>query len=498
MNPWVPWGSASKPSDGKASSATRDEAQTDEPQQADPSGAIAPSQDHAATAAPAPAPAPLSEQDASPQSRSTDAESIGRMPSTLDLISSLAIGRRVPGVTRRVRPNLPNQVWQVIDKAERHLDQDLAWYKSLTPSDRDQLNLIIETAVADFIIWLNTAVFSPRKGAVPATDHIFFVAPLEFTKAISLKQTLEVTRLIVDILERNVSVFARRGREEATRNAMLYYAREVAFSAANVYASSAEARSDWDARLETLTIEDLADGNTDHRVSSRMTMLGWASDCQCFAIVGTLEEDGDIRSGLLQRHLRDAVRVMGGECLMSHHDSLFIALIDPRDGGTPEEYCATIAGFFLKDRPLCLGPLRQGIAGASASIRAALSTMDVTSAVADMHRPLRADDVLPERALFGDEDARNELYRSVYRPLRGDGETENPLLGTVSAFLRSGSSLEATARELNVHPNTVRYRLKRSVEITGWDPMTPREAYVLLTAILIGRVMDAQAADQRS
>lgn len=393
-----------------------------------------------------------------------------------------------------VRPQLPDEVWVVVDKAEQRLDKDLDWYKGLPPADRDQLNLVIETAVADFITWLNTNVFNAgRKTGVPSTDRIFFVAPLELTKTISLKQALDVTRLIVDILERNVGKFARRGREEATRNAMLYYAREVAFSAANVYASSAEARSDWDARIETLIIEDLADGVADHHVASRITMLGWPADFDCFAIVGALAQDGDIRAGILQRRIRGEVRSLGGDCLMSHHDNLFITLVDPRGHGAPEDYCAAVEADFSADLPLCLGPVRHGIQGAAASVRAALSTMDVAPAVNETHRPLRADDVLPERALFGDGDARDELYRSVYLSLRGEGDQENPLLATVSAFLLSGSSLETTARELNVHPNTVRYRLKRSVELTGWDPMTPREAYVLLTAIKIGRIMDARA-----
>lgn len=405
-------------------------------------------------------------------------------------------------------PQLPDEAWQVVDKAERHLDKDLDWYKALTPADRDQLNLIIETAVSDFLAWLNATVYSPlHKTSTPSTDHIFFVAPLEFTKSITLKQALQVTRLIVSILERNVGKLARRGKEEVTRNAMLYYAREVAFSAANVYASSAEARGDWDARLEALAIEDLIDGVTDHHVASRLSMLGWPAEYDCFAVIGSIRAESSddnndgIGSALAQRHLRMAIRQMGGECVMSYHDNMMIMLIDPRSGNTPEGLCDALLGQFDDRKPVCLGPLRHGIEGASATIRAALSTIAVIPALNEMHRPLRADDALPERALFGDEDARMELYRTVYCSLRNAGESanapseqaaDNPLLATVATFLRSGSSLETTARELNVHPNTVRYRLKRSVELTGWDPLTPREAYVLTTAIAIGRVMDAQ------
>ena len=49
-----------------------------------------------------------------------------------------------------------------------------------------------------------------------------------------------------------------------------------------------------------------------------------------------------------------------------------------------------------------------------------------------------------------------QLANEVYGPLTvGDGV----LLDTVSAYLDSGGSIEATARAMFIHANTVRYRL---------------------------------------
>ena len=59
---------------------------------------------------------------------------------------------------------------------------------------------------------------------------------------------------------------------------------------------------------------------------------------------------------------------------------------------------------------------------------------------------------------------------------------------TLGTYLELGHSLEATARELFVHANTVRYRLKRVCDVTGWDPLLPREAFVLQTALVVGRL----------
>jgi len=73
----------------------------------------------------------------------------------------------------------------------------------------------------------------------------------------------------------------------------------------------------------------------------------------------------------------------------------------------------------------------------------------------------------------------------VYRPLVEAGRV---LVDTLTAFLDSGGALEATARALFVHANTVRYRLKRVCDVTGWDPLLPREAFVLQAALVVGRL----------
>ncbi len=39
-----------------------------------------------------------------------------------------------------------------------------------------------------------------------------------------------------------------------------------------------------------------------------------------------------------------------------------------------------------------------------------------------------------------------------------------------------------------MHPNTVRYRLKRVSEVIGWDATGPREALILQTALIIGSI----------
>ncbi len=66
------------------------------------------------------------------------------------------------------------------------------------------------------------------------------------------------------------------------------------------------------------------------------------------------------------------------------------------------------------------------------------------------------------------------------------------LLATLGAYLDNGRSLEATARELFVHPNTVRYRLKRISEVIGWDATGAREALILQSALILGAIAEPE------
>ena len=242
-----------------------------------------------------------------------------------------------------------------------------------------------------------------------------------------------------------------------------------------------------DARVESVAFECLADGLADDRVMSLLRVLGWRDDFTCFTVAGTPAKG----IGDSSRLIREAIRNLGGSnCIIGARGTWCVALVEMQSAVTPEVACTAMTDAFHAQLPLCLGPVRHRVEGAQRSVRSVLAALAAAAAVPALPRPMRADDVLPERALLGDEDARNELVNEVYRSLRGDN-ADDPTLATVSTFLKSGNSLETTAKELNVHPNTVRYRLKRAAETTGWDATDPREGYVLQTAIALGLMKDA-------
>ena len=288
--------------------------------------------------------------------------------------------------------------------------------------------------------------------------------------------------------------------------------------------------------LTRVAFESLADGLADDRVASMLRVLRWDGDFACFAIAGRPA----VNAAATMQAVGTAVLDLGGSSpVCGVRDGVVAAVIRIEAAVRPEVVCTAVAPAFGGDAavsgtddnvhsdgdgadamangsiesngPLCLGPVRHGVAGAVATLGAALTTLQAAPALASgsptdgtgvtgtrTARPvrgvalLRAEDALPERALLGDPDARRELVDVVYGSLAGTNP-DDPTMLTVSTFLSSGGSLETTARALNVHPNTVRYRLKRAADSTGWDATDPREAYVLTTAIALGR-MSVQTA----
>jgi DNA-binding PucR family transcriptional regulator len=156
-------------------------------------------------------------------------------------------------------------------------------------------------------------------------------------------------------------------------------------------------------------------------------------------------------------------------------------------GGTDDPLTAAqqFAGRF-GNGPLVVGPVVTDLYAAASSAAAALAGMRAAHAWPDAPRPVLASDLLPERALDGDEAARAELVEEIYEPLLSGGSA---LIDTVMTYFEQGFSLEAAARLLFVHPNTVRYRLRRVSELTGLIPTQGRGGLTLWVAIVLGRLI---------
>ncbi len=384
-------------------------------------------------------------------------------PATMDKPETLAWLRRISG--------------DLATATTKRLEDSLPWYAEMPPARRSAVGLVAQAGITSFIQWYDDPDSTPWIAA-----DVFLAAPRELLRSVSLTQTLQLIRVTVEVTEERL-----HGKGEHLREAILLYSREVAFAAADVYARAAEARGLWDARLEALVVDSILTGEADEELPSRIAALGWHGHGEVSVLVGTTPPLFDVDQ------LRRTARKLGVDVLIGVQGSRLVLVIGRaelpgRDEGEPELAFPEIArrlepGFGTGY--LVLGPAVPALVDAGQSARAALAGFAVARAWRGAPRPVEADDLLPERALAGDPLAKQTIVERIFRPLQAHSAD---LVTTLWSYLDNGRSLEATARELFVHPNTVRYRLKRVSDVIGWDATGPREALILQTALILGSI----------
>lgn len=77
-------------------------------------------------------------------------------------------------------------------------------------------------------------------------------------------------------------------------------------------------------------------------------------------------------------------------------------------------------------------------------------------------------------AIASDADVSRVLSERYLDPLDSEGEFGEVLADTAYEFLRHGGQIKRTAREMHVHPNTLKHRLQRFQSVTSCDVSDPR------------------------
>ncbi|GAA1410895.1 PucR family transcriptional regulator [Glutamicibacter uratoxydans] len=364
--------------------------------------------------------------------------------------------------------------------ALKYLDQQLPWYRSLEPNERAALGLVAQKGISTFVTWYEDPSSTP---SWVVTD-MFGAAPTELTRSISLQKALGLLRTIVEVVESQVPDIAPEAEQAALREAVLRYSREVAFAAADVYARAAETRGAWDSRLEAHVVDAVLHGEGHDSLSSRLAAIGWKSQSNIRILVGTTPPSNSASfisalRRLATRYSRDSlVSVLGERSVLMLSDTKF------------EEADLGRLTRFFGPGPLVYSPLAPTVKDMHLAAQAAIAGFAAARAWPQAPNPVGADDLWPERAFNGDPLARQDLLAEIFQPLQ---QASNGLLETLTSYLALGHSLEGTARELFVHANTVRYRLKRVSEVTGWDPLVARDAFVLQSALVIGRLAESNS-----
>lgn len=359
----------------------------------------------------------------------------------------------------------------------RRLDETLPWYRALGPRERSWVGLVAQAGITSFVTWLGD-----RSSRLAIAGDVFGTAPRELTRAVTLAQTLELVRTVLGVVEDHVPELCNGATDpelvHRVREAVLVYGREVAFSAAGVYAEAAETRGAWDTRLEAWIVDTLLRDRQDPSLPSRIAALGWRPG-PVVAVAGSPQLADSPDEG---ERMRVAALRHAGDVLVGHQDRRL--LVVAADSGDPWKVARTLAPHFGAG-PVVVGPPAPTLSEAGPAVRAAVAGLAAAPGWPGAPRPVHADDLLPERVLAGDQCARVLLVERICDPLSAAGPA---FAETVVTYLERGRSLEATAKALFVHPNTVRYRLRRVADLVGWDVTRSRDAFVVQVALAVARL----------
>ena len=369
---------------------------------------------------------------------------------------------------------LEQSVGRLSTTALQRMEREMTWFRELSAQERSWIGMIVQAGIAAFVDWYR----DPQSTAALRAE-VFGAAPRAFAGRISLQRTVAMVRLSIEVVEENVVDVLGEADAQPVIEGITRYGREVAFATAEIYARAAEMRGAWDARLEALVVDSVLRGDSDGTVESRASALGWNDEGHVMTVVGPMsavpghDATDDVRRIAHDAGLRALCAVQG--------DRLVVIVGGPGAGDASLAELAEVFG----DGPVVVGPMVDDLVDVPRSAAAAFAGYRVAGGWADAPRPVNADDLLPERALGGDEQALAHLVTEIHGPLTEAGAV---VIDTLQAYLDRGSSLEATARALFVHANTVRYRLRRAHEVTGLNPSDPRDAYTLRVALTTGRL----------
>ncbi len=388
---------------------------------------------------------------------------------------------------KQVRDPLPDTLLRRVKQfsgrlsteAVASMQDQLDFFSDLDADQRASVHMIVQTAVVNFLEWLQ----NPGSDIRFSLDA-FQLVPQDLARRLTLSQTVDMVRVAMEFFEQWLPALARNERQlVALTEAVLRYGRELGFAAASVYAAAAESRGAWDTRLEAIVVDAVVRGDTGSDMLSRAATLNWDATAPATVLVGTPPADegvsviGSVHT-IAQKHGRAALAVVQG--------SRLVTVVSGHLSGAPSSatFMAELLDAF-SDGPVVIGPTMPVLGAAHVSAVEALAGIEAVIGWRGAPRPVHAIELLPERALLGDSAAVDALNEYLVAPLAAAG----PALGeTLDAYLDSGGAVETCARLLFVHPNTVRYRLKRIAEVTGRDPTNPRDAYVLRIAATLGRL----------
>jgi DNA-binding PucR family transcriptional regulator len=252
-------------------------------------------------------------------------------------------------------------------EAVHAMEERLPFFAELEASQRASVQLVVQTAVVNFVEWMR----DPRSD-VSYTAQAFEVVPQDLRRRIALRQSVEMVRTTMEYFEEVVPMLARTEEQLTALTAgILRYSRDLAFAAATAYADQAEARGAWDTRMEANVVDAVVRGDTGPELQSQAAALNWDATAAATVIVGLPRPD---RIDLTTEDVHDVVTRHGRAALSDVHGTWLVAIVSGALSPT-DRFLTEMMGVFA-DGPVVIGPTATALSTAHLSAAEAIAGMN--------------------------------------------------------------------------------------------------------------------------
>ena len=245
-----------------------------------------------------------------------------------------------PASTLEVLETVPESVLRRLNQysgrlateAVHALEERLPFFADLEASQRASVQLVVQTAVVNFVEWMRNP-----DSETGYTAQAFEVVPQDLRRRIALRQSVEMVRVTMEFFEEVVPLLARSEEQLTALTAgILRYSRDLAFAAATAYADQAEARGAWDTRMEANIVDAVVRGDTGPELQSQAAALNWDATAPATVIVGIPQPE---RIDLASDDVHDVVGRHGRAALSDVHGTWLVAIVSGplslRTGSSP-------------------------------------------------------------------------------------------------------------------------------------------------------------------
>ncbi|HEU4675974.1 MAG TPA: PucR family transcriptional regulator, partial [Motilibacteraceae bacterium] len=105
---------------------------------------------------------------------------------------------------RRAAPRrLERAMGTLATAAIARMDETLPWYRAMPAEDRSWVNLVAQAGIAAFVDWFG----NPDAPQAISAD-VFGTAPRELTRSVTLQQTVDLVRVVIQVVEERLEELA--------------------------------------------------------------------------------------------------------------------------------------------------------------------------------------------------------------------------------------------------------------------------------------------------